>query len=177
MNPDCTKVRNLTGAGPAGNEYRSWSPDGRELAFQSYRDGNWEICVMRADGTNQRRMTRNPGEDSYPDWSPDGKTIAFNSVRDSAESDIFLMKTDGSDQRAIRQRRGSDWEATWSRDGTTILFGSDHDATGRPLGQARGTSPPPYRLYVMNSNGTGERPLREDRRGTYLTPDWRPIPG
>ena len=40
------------------------------IAFESYRDGNTEIYVMNADGSNQTRLTNNPALDSGPAWSP-----------------------------------------------------------------------------------------------------------
>ncbi len=47
------------------------------IAFHSNRDGNSEIYVMNADGTNPTRLTDNPAEDILPAWSPDGRKIAF----------------------------------------------------------------------------------------------------
>lgn len=41
----------------ANDRYASWSPDGQWLAFNSTRDGNSEIYVVRADGTGLRRLT------------------------------------------------------------------------------------------------------------------------
>lgn len=35
----------------------SWSPDGAELAF-ACADGGWQLCIMNADGTDVRRITR-----------------------------------------------------------------------------------------------------------------------
>ena len=55
----------------------SWSPDGRHIAFDSYRDDNWEIYVMGSDGSNPRRLTNHEASDSSPSWSPDGRHIAF----------------------------------------------------------------------------------------------------
>ncbi len=46
------------------------SPDGRQIAFTSGRDGNEEIYVMSPDGSNQTNLTNNPADESYPDWSP-----------------------------------------------------------------------------------------------------------
>ncbi len=42
------------------------------IVFQSDRDGNWEIYVMDADGSNKTNLTNNPLLDIYPVWSPDG---------------------------------------------------------------------------------------------------------
>ena len=54
-----------------------------KIAFISDRDGNREIYVMNADGTNQVRLTNNSVVDDHPTWSPDGTKIAFVSQRAS----------------------------------------------------------------------------------------------
>jgi len=46
----------------------TWSPDGEKIAFTSDRDGNEEIYVMNADGSNQKNLTNNPCNDRDPDW-------------------------------------------------------------------------------------------------------------
>ena len=43
-----------------------------QIAFASDRDGNGEVYVMDADGSNQTRLTNNPAFDFGPAWSPDG---------------------------------------------------------------------------------------------------------
>ncbi|MBU6999036.1 MAG: PD40 domain-containing protein [Theionarchaea archaeon] len=52
----------------ADDENSPWSPDGKKIAFESDRDGNRDIYVMNADGTNQVTMIRNPADDGNPDW-------------------------------------------------------------------------------------------------------------
>jgi Tol biopolymer transport system component len=47
-----------------------WSPDGRQILFDSERDGNWEIYVVNADGSDLHNLTNNSAHDSFPVWSP-----------------------------------------------------------------------------------------------------------
>ena len=44
------------------------APQQAQIAFNSDRDGNWEIYVMDVDGNNQRRLTNNPGQDISASW-------------------------------------------------------------------------------------------------------------
>ncbi|MDT7831801.1 DUF5050 domain-containing protein [Flavobacteriaceae bacterium S356] len=86
------------------NEAEDWhpevSPDGKQIAFMSNRDGNHEIYVMNIDGSNQKRLTNNSFDDWYPSWSPDGSQIIFSSLR-NGEKSIYRMNKDGSSVRKI----------------------------------------------------------------------------
>jgi TolB protein len=53
---------------PASDGKPTWSPDGRQLAFASNRDGNDEIYVMNADGTGLVNLTNHPAQDDQPAW-------------------------------------------------------------------------------------------------------------
>ena len=76
------------------------SPDGRQVAFMSRRDGNWEVYVASIDGGNPRRLTKNAANDGLPAWSPDGRHIAFVTDRDG-EWAVWVMRPDGSGQRRL----------------------------------------------------------------------------
>ena len=95
------------------NYYPSLSPDSREIAFTSDRDGNPEIYVMNADGGAVRRLTDSPANDEYPAWSPDGQWIAFQSDRDG-NRDVYIARPDGGDVRRLTDNDADDYQPSWS---------------------------------------------------------------
>ncbi|MFL5950595.1 MAG: hypothetical protein ACJ74M_03235 [Gaiellaceae bacterium] len=74
----------------------TWSPDRRQLAFQSNRDGNWEIYTMRADGSAARRLTNDGARDGEPSWAANGNHIAF-----TRDGDLYEMRSDGSHVQSL----------------------------------------------------------------------------
>jgi TolB protein len=63
---------------PANGMYPTWSPDGRRIAFMSWRNGKTELFSMNADGTDQRVLfSPVTGSAIDPRWSPDGSRIVF----------------------------------------------------------------------------------------------------
>jgi Tol biopolymer transport system component len=92
-----------------------------KIAFMSQRDGNGEIYVMNADGTNQLRLTFNPAFDSEPAFSRAGDKIAFMSFRDG-NAEIYIMHADGSSQTRLTNHPGSDAQPAFSPDGSKIAF-------------------------------------------------------
>jgi TolB protein len=76
--------------GKARDDFPSWSPDGKTIAFASDRSGNWDIWTVDTNGRHLRRITKTRSRDTHPSWSPDGKKIAFTSDR-SGNQDIWVM--------------------------------------------------------------------------------------
>ena len=173
-----------------------WSPDGRRIAFESLRDSNGEIYVVNADGSGQRRLTRNPARDFAPAWSPDGQRIAF--VRDRRRGrtqgpEIYVVNADGSRQlRLVRRGR----QPLWSPDGRRLAFtrgqsggsvyvvnvdgSEERNVTGGP-GRDFAWSPDGRKLafagagdiYVVNADGSGKRNLTRNP-ASDAAPAWSP---
>jgi Tol biopolymer transport system component len=137
-----------------------------KIAFTSDRDGNREIYVMNADGTDQRRLTNNPGVDDYPAWSPDGKRIAFLSQDQTGGYSIKLMNADGTGSSSLTTttvdqyfciNSGFACGLSWSPDGNRIAFTDGSD------------------IVVINSDGTGRINLTNTPSPIYeINPSWSP---
>ena len=169
MKPNGSQLRNLTNDPMTSDIFPAWSPDGTEIAFSSYRDGNSDIYVIDADGKNLIRLTQNPGYDSIPNWSPVGRKIAFTSHRNT---EIHVMDVEGKNLIRLTRNPASDAHPSWSPDGQNIAFSSDRAGT--------------YDIYVMDAEGnhpvrlTPIRGLPHGRRdrwqnlGRDLHPSWSP---
>jgi Tol biopolymer transport system component len=116
VNADGSRQRTVT-MGP-NDQNPSWSPDGRQLVFQSDRSGtgDWDIYLVRWDGLGLTRLTSGPDIDQDPAWSPDGTKIAF--VRNGL---IHVMNPDGSGVTQLSNAGGAT-HPSWSPDGTRIAF-------------------------------------------------------
>jgi Tol biopolymer transport system component len=138
--PDGTHLRDTE---VAGGECSEWSPDSSKLAYCHHPPGNgeWDVWVMDADGSHQRRLTRTRGGDYPAVWSPDGRRLAFGSQR-SGTFDVFVMNADGSGQRQLTNGPDGESPAAWLPDGR-IVYSSFH-----------GNQPLPS-WYLMNPDGTG----------------------
>jgi TolB protein len=103
-----------------------------QIAFTSNRDGNNEIYVMRADGSDQTRLTNDAANDSDPVWSPDERYIASSRRQflglSFLPAEIYLMQADGSQQRRLTDNLAEDGEPTWSPDGQYIAFTSTQNS-------------------------------------------------
>jgi Tol biopolymer transport system component len=151
----------------------AWSPGGRRIAFitnvgQRGRH-NMEIYVVNADGSGQRRLTRNTWSDSDPVWSPDGRRIAFVSGWQ-----LWVMNADGSGRRQLTRQGAHNFNPAWSPDGKRIAFERgrrQRDYVGCTYcGGLWGLA-----VFVMNADGSGLRKLTQGGSQPSWSPDGRRI--
>jgi eukaryotic-like serine/threonine-protein kinase len=122
----------------------AWSPDGREIAFNSDRTGQMNIWIHSLADASTRPLTRGPGGDFQPSWSPDGRRIAFFSSR-SGNVEIWTVDVQTGALRQLTTSSSIDVNPFFSPEGTRIAFQSDR--SGR------------LEVWVMNADGTAPRQL------------------
>jgi Tol biopolymer transport system component len=153
MNADGSNVRRLTNH-PARDVSASWSPDGKQIAFMSDRDGGFDVYVMNADGSNVTRRTTT-GSSWFPVWSRDGTRLAFHVNRD-----VHVTSSDGPGLQRLTTDPANGMYPTWSPDGSRIAFMSWRN--GRT------------ELFVMNADGSNQTKLLAMDPGDAIDPRWSP---
>jgi TolB protein len=137
----------------------NWSPDGRSIAYTSYRKTLPDILISNIYVGTLEEPSKGLGQNFLPVFSPDGRQIAFMSNRDG-NSELYVMNRDGSGVRRLTDNPAIDSTPTWSPTGTQIAFTSDR--TGSP------------QIYVVGADGTGLRRLTFESYADRAT--WSPAP-
>jgi Tol biopolymer transport system component/DNA-binding winged helix-turn-helix (wHTH) protein len=110
--------------------YPKYSPDGRQIAFQSMRGGGRsQVWLDDAEGRQARQLTfvKN-GLAGAPHWSPDGHTLEMDSNA-TGSYQVYTMDADGGRMNQLTNGRFDNFLASWSRDGRSLYFTSTR--TGR----------------------------------------------
>jgi Tol biopolymer transport system component len=158
----------------------SYSPDGQWIVFASTREAYErplnqaekkvladnpsyfaEIYIMRADGSDQRRLTRAPGYDGGPFFTHDGKRIVWRRFDEQGLiADVLTMKPDGTDVKQITDFGAMSWAPYEHPSGEYIIFSSNK------LGFEN------FELFIVDAAGA-----REPVRVTYSPGfDGLPVP-
>jgi len=163
--PDMEKTIPLT-QGSGSDQAPALSPDGRQVLFESDRDGDGEIYLINANGTGLANLSQHSGEDWHPKWAPDGKSVIFTSNRlgDGENFEIFEMGADGTGLRRLTDFEG--WDTFPSLDSAGRRF------TWRRLLETGDGSRNPEIFLAPRS---GEDPQNLTRHPAFDThPSWSP---
>jgi TolB protein len=131
VNSDGSNIRYLTNlqSVESSGERPKWSPDGQRILFTQGGEGNREIFIINADGSNLINLSNHPNDDYDPSWSPNGNQIVFTSNRDGSYQ-IYQINVDGSNLNRLTEvdsdnyspRLIPSYTPSWSPNGTQIAF-------------------------------------------------------
>jgi TolB protein len=137
----------------------AWSPDGTQIAFTSWRDGNKEIYVVPASGGEAQNLSQHPADDEDPTWSLDGSALAFVSWRDvdahsgNRNAEIYeLTLADGT----AKQRTNNLWpdlDPAYDAEGRLVWAAYD---PGEPFETYDPYRPGDYHLYRLDAGEPGQ---------------------
>ena len=143
---------------------------GLRIVHETCRDGNWDLVMRNADGSEPVNLTRTPHVDElYPKVSPHGRRIAFVAIEGAGRSrawNLYCMDADGSN-RALVAPHGR--QPFWSPDGRLIAFAMGDKRTAPEGGYANKG----LYFYDIESRALTEAP-RDDLAGLLapcFTPD------
>lgn len=125
-------------------------PNG-EIAFVSNGDGDTDIFLMNADGSNVRNLTASEGSDERPAWSPDGRYLAYVSERDG-NREIYVMDVESGENINVSNHEAWDWNPQWMPDSETLMFNSTRDVR--------------WQMYTVRRDGSNLQRIIELEGGT-----------
>ena len=101
------------------------SPDGRHLAYHSWRTKSRDIFVQPLDGGPLEQVTATSSQEAFPVWSPDGQSLAFVDLSEDRGlfRGAFVTRRDetGRWSAPVALRVGA-WKVSWSPDGRFLAY-------------------------------------------------------
>jgi TolB protein len=148
-----------------GTEKKQWKIETSELLFTSNYKGNTDIYKKFGYDITWINLTNDSASDEFPVWSPDGNHILFQSTR-SGNMDIWIMNSDGSCPKQLTTNEDYDYMPAFTPDGRFITFTSWRKESGDKERAAH--------IYIMQSDGSGQRRLLKEALNTSAHAFWHP---
>jgi Tol biopolymer transport system component len=143
-----------------------WSPDGRQVAFGSDREGGvMQIYRKDAAGGPEERLTSGPNSKVVLDWSRDGRYLLYRENHPKTDWDLWALPLEGDRKPvALVQTVFRDDTGQFSPDGKWIAYNSNE--TGRPEVYVQ-AFPTPSGKWQVSDNGGADLKWRSDGKELY----------
>lgn len=113
---------------PSDASFFEVAPNGGRVAFLRGGDRP-QIWVAGTDGSNLRRVTRDPYGAAWPAWSPDGRQLAYLGYEGAGHPTLFIVDIRSREARKLLPESDDEPRApAWSPDGTKIAYHVDREA-------------------------------------------------
>jgi hypothetical protein len=122
---DGSNRRRVTSRPSFTDDGKTWSPDGRYLAYVGVVGDTakpTDMFVVSADGTDEHLLTDTRAAEHHPVWSPDGAFLGFETSADGEADRVTTIGVDGASPLGPPALGpASDW-FVWSPDGRQVLW-------------------------------------------------------
>ena len=157
---DNTEIRRVTYNTAAKDIDPAWSPDGRQILFETDRDGNWELYLLDLVTGVETRLTESDASDINASWSPDSSQIVFQSDRDGLWQ-IYMLDLATGEETRLSDGSGDDHDPAFAFAGDRIAFRTFRDNLRNSM------------IYTMDAAGDDVQRI-SDARGMASNHTWAP---
>jgi len=182
VNLEDQSLRRVT-SDPYDEKHLDWSPNGEWLAMSSDRPGpnlefdgkkdfpfgEYDIYVMKPDGSEIRKVIESNVDDLHPTWGPDSRKLAFVSNR-TGVGNIYITHLDSVGSYPVTNLLSSAQYLDWSADGKKLAFNTFHRAgydifvLKEPLQQRRALEDLPLTRFAKRIQGLEDKSFVELQR-------------